>query len=71
MPVASNVRAPEGGANIDATRWATEPDTHDGGPSVVEYSGRMLLEAEARSIGAVMGEGSTGEKKRVIKRTNE
>ena len=51
----------EGGAKIDAARWATEPDTQEGGPSVVEYPCKMLLEAEARSIGAVMGEGSTGE----------
>ena len=51
----------EGGAKNDAARWATEPDTQEGGPSVVEYPCKMLLEAEARSIGAVMGEGSTGE----------
>ena len=51
----------EGGAKIDAARWATEPDTQEGGRSVVEYPCKMLLEAEARSIGSVMGEGSTGE----------
>ena len=54
----------EGGAKIDAARWAVEPETQDGGPSVVEYAGVMLLEAEVRSTGSVMVDGDTDESDR-------